>query len=94
MEVIKNVELDGYKFLIIFNAKKYNLGWLTTNCVVKDAEKNEVVYRRTKLIEYTEMTLKEVIIDIAKNTVRHLPKILERDEIEELKNWDGIITIS
>ncbi|MGN7324891.1 hypothetical protein ACTHPT_14575 [Bacillus altitudinis] len=94
MEVVKKVELDGHTFLIDFNIDKSNIGWLVGNGLVRDMETNSVVYRQSRgsLVHYVDKTLKEIIIETARDVVESInAKEKDNEELQELRNWDGII---
>ncbi|MCG3228949.1 hypothetical protein HXV89_05865 [Bacillus subtilis] len=94
MEVAKKVELDGHKFLIVFNVDKSDVGWFVTNRLVRDMETNTIVYResRSTLIHFVDKTLKEITIETAQHAVERIAfKEKDNEELQELRNWDGMI---
>lgn len=96
MEVAKKVELDGHKFLIVFNVDKSDIGWLVTNRLVRDMETNTIVYResRSTLIHFVDKTLKEIIIETARDVVEEIiSEEKDNEELQELKKWDGVIEL-
>ncbi|WP_144482060.1 hypothetical protein [Bacillus pumilus] len=94
MQVIKNVELDGHRLLIDLHADKISNGWYVSECYARDMKTSTVVFRqlRGSIAHYIDRTLKEIIIETAKDAVKNIiDKTKDDEEIQELKNWDGLI---
>ncbi|MFV4887446.1 hypothetical protein RY279_18570 [Bacillus velezensis] len=92
----KLVVIDGYQFRITFFAKETSrLGrWLIDEVVVKDNEKNKVVYRGNPFFGSAQ-TLKGAFEESARAARKRLLRSKEiNNDIKELESWDGVINFN
>ncbi|MEH6872766.1 hypothetical protein AB9M90_15130 [Bacillus safensis] len=93
MEVIKNVELDDHKLLIQLEVDKLSIGWAVSKRLARDLKTNIIVYEQPKRsLPILNKTLKEITIETAQHAVERIVfKEKDNEELQELRNWDGII---
>ncbi|WP_342487276.1 hypothetical protein NSQ30_10410 [Bacillus sp. FSL R7-0651] len=93
MEVIKNVELDGHKLLIQLEVDKLSIGWAVSKRLARDLKTNIIVYEQPKRsLPILNKTLKEITIETAQHAVERIAfKEKDTEELQELRNWDGVI---
>jgi len=93
MEVNKNVELDGHKLLIQLDVDKLSIGWVVSKRLARDLKTNIIVYAQPKRsLPILDKTLKEITIQTAQLAAERIAiKEKDNEELQELRNWDGII---
>lgn len=93
MEIVKNVELDGYKLSIELDVEKLSFGWVVSKRLARDLETNAIVFEESRReLPIIENTLKEMVLKTARYAVDNIiVKEKDNEELQELRNWDGII---
>ncbi|MCY9290804.1 hypothetical protein MOF05_20860 [Bacillus haynesii] len=93
MKINKKVKAKNYQLEINFDAATLFNGWLVSDCSIKNLENEEVIFRAIEPLTYSGMTLKEIVMLIVKDAEPSFTRTLNaKKEIEQLHNWDGVIS--